>query len=172
MAPLARVAEAAPDFELPDLAGIPHRRSSLLGKVLVINFWSADCPHSVRADMRLLELKKEWGDRVAVWSVAANRNERVEDLARAAVERGVTPLLLDPDQAVADRYRALTTPHICLIDAAGVLRYAGAPDDVTFGQPRPSLSYLGEAAAAVLAGREPTLSETPAYGCAIVRMGR
>ena len=170
MDPLARPGEAAPDFELPDLEGILHRRSRLLGRILVINFWSADCPHSVRADGRLLELKNEWGDRAAVLSVACNRNERMEDLARAAAERGVTPLLLDPDQVVADRYGALTTPHIFLIDAAGILRYAGAPDDVTFGQPRPTRSYLGEAAAALLAGREPPLTETPAHGCAIVRM--
>jgi len=167
---LARAGEAAPDFELPDLDGILHRRSSLLGRILVINFWSADCPHSVRADKRLLELKSEWGDRVAVWSVAANRQDRMEDLTRAAIEREVTPLLLDPDQAVANRYGALTTPHVFLIDARGILRYAGAPDDVTFGQPRPTRSYLGEAAAALLAGREPPLTETPAYGCAIVRM--
>jgi peroxiredoxin len=161
---------AAPDFELPDLEGTLHRRSSLLGRTLLINFWSADCLHSVRADRQLLELKSEWGDRVVVWSVACNRNERREDLARAAAERGVGPLLLDPDQAVADRYGVLTTPHIFLIDAAGLLRYAGAPDDVTFGQPRPTRSYLGEAAAALLAGREPPLTETPPYGCAIVRM--
>ena len=167
---LARAGEAAPDFELPDLDGILHRRSSLLGRILVINFWSADCPHSVRADKRLLELKSEWGDRVAVWSVAANRQDRMEDLTRAAIEREVTPLLLDPDQAVANRYGALTTPHVFLIDARGILRYAGAPDDVTFGQPRPTRSYLGEAAAALLAGQDPPLTETPAFGCAIVRM--
>jgi len=167
---IARAGIAAPDFELPDLDGILHRRSSLLGRILVINFWSADCPHSVRADRQLLELKSEWGDRVAVWSVACNRNERMQDLARAAAERGVEPLLLDPDQAAADRYGVLTTPQVFLIDAAGILRYAGAPDNVTFGQPRPTRSYLGEAAAALLAGREPPLAETPAYGCAIVRM--
>jgi len=170
MDPLVRAGVAAPDFELPDLEGILHRRSSLLGRILVVNFWSADCQHAVRADRQLLELKSEWGDRVAVWSVACNRNERKEDLARAAAERGVEPLLLDPDQVVADRYGAQTTPHVSLIDAAGILRYAGAPDDVTFGQPRPTRSYLGEAAAALLAGREPPLTETPAFGCAIVRM--
>jgi peroxiredoxin len=167
---VARPGEAAPDFELPDLEGMLHRRSSLLGRILVINFWSADCPHSVRADKRLLALKSEWGDRVAVWSVACNRNERMQDLAQAAVERGVEPLLLDPDQSAADRYGVLTTPHIFLIDAAGILRYAGAQDDVTFGQPRPTRSYLGEAAAALLAGQAPPLTETPAFGCAIVRM--
>jgi peroxiredoxin len=161
---------AAPDFELPDLEGILHRRSSLLGRILWINFWSADCPHSVRADRQLLELKSEWGNQVAVWSVACNRNERMEDLARAAAERGVEPLLLDPDQAVADRYGVLTTPHVFLIDARGILRYAGAPDNVTFGQPRPTRSYLGEAAAALLADQDPALTEAPAFGCAIVRM--
>jgi len=172
MDPLARPGEAAPDFELPDLEGVPHRRSNLLGRILVINFWSADCPQSVRADGQLMELKSEWGDRVAVWSVASNRNESVPDLARAAAERGVTPLLLDPDQAVADRYGVLTTPHTFLIDARGILRYAGTPDDVTFGQPRPTRSYLGEAVAALLAGQEPPQAETPAFGCAIVRMRR
>jgi peroxiredoxin len=170
MDPLARPGQAAPDFELPDLEGNLYRRSSLVGRILVINFWSADCPHSVRADKRLLELKSQWGDRVAVWSVASNRNERVVDLAQAAAERAVKPLLLDPDQAVFDLYGAQATPHMFLIDAAGIVRYAGAPDDVTFGRPQPTRSYVGAAVAALLAGGGPPLTESPAYGCAIVRM--
>jgi peroxiredoxin len=164
---VARPGSAAPDFELPDLDGVPHRRSSALGTILVINFWSADCPHSIRADELLRGLRRRWGDRVEVWSVAVDPSAGAEMLARAAAERGVQPLLLDPDQAVVKLYGAQATPHVFLIDALGTVRYTGAPDDVTFGRPQATRSYLGEAVAALLTAEEPPLAETPAYGCAI-----
>jgi peroxiredoxin len=170
MDPVARPGSEAPDFELLDLGGVPHRRTGTLGAILVVNFWSMDCPHSIRADEHLGELRRQWGDGVAVWSVAANPQESLEALARAAAERRVQPLLLDPDQAVVDLYGAQATPHLFVIDAAGIVRYAGAPDDVTFGRPQATRSYLGEAVAALLAGAAPSLAETPAFGCAITRI--
>jgi peroxiredoxin len=169
MDPLARVGQPAPDFELPDLQARPHRLAGRRGRVVLLNFWSADCPHSTRLDGLLQSLRSEWGERVELWSIAPNRNERPEQLARAAAGRGVKPLLLDLDQTATEAYGATVTPHLFLIDAQGTLRYVGAPDDVRFGQPTPTRSYLAEAVAALLAGRDPPLTKTPAYGCAIVR---
>jgi hypothetical protein len=70
---------------------------------------------------------------------------------------------------VADLYQALTTPHVFVIDRDGILRYAGAVDDVSFRQRRPTRFYLDEAVEALLDGQLPAVAETPAYGCTIVR---
>jgi hypothetical protein len=78
-------------------------------------------------------------------------------------------VLLDEDHAVADLYGAATTPHFFVVDAEGVLRYAGALDDVTFRQKTPTRQFLAEAVAALLEGRLPDPAQTPGYGCAIVR---
>jgi hypothetical protein len=55
------------------------------------------------------------------------------------------------------------------MDRMGILRYRGAVDDVTFRRRTATRFYLEEAVEALLAGRLPDLSETLAYGCAIVR---
>src|SRR5574341_976955 len=102
-------------------------------------------------------------------SIAANRNESAQALAAAAKMRQVPLVLLDAQHAVADLYAALTTPHIFVIDRDGILRYRGAVDDVTFRQRQPARFFLGEVVKALLEGRSPALTETPAYGCSIVR---
>lgn len=169
MDPLIRAGHPAPDFELPDLDGIIHRLSAYRGRIVVVNFWSADCPHSARADREILAGLERWGDAVVFLPVAANANEPLDLLRSAAAERGLPLVLHDSDRLAAGRFGAETTPHLFVIDPHGLLRYQGALDDVTFRRRNPTRSYLLQAVEAVLAGREPDPAETPPYGCTIVR---
>lgn len=166
---VAKVGRAAPDFELADLEGEVHRLSEARGKVVVLNFWSAECPWSRRADPPIQQLSQTWGDRLRLWSVASNANESKQALRDAAQERGVDPVLVDDDQKVADLYGAVTTPHVFVIDAEGVLRYAGAPTDATWRQPEPTRNYLDDALKFALRGETAKPAETSARGCALVR---
>jgi len=161
--------QPAPDFTLLDLQGRPHRLSAQRGVITILNFWSAECPWSERADHLLAEWLGAWGERTARWTIASNANEPVEMLAQAAAERGLGILLHDARQEVADLYRAQTTPHVFVIDEQGILRYQGAVDDVTFRQRTPTRYYLHDAVEALLAGRLPDPAEAPAYGCTVVR---
>jgi len=102
-------------------------------------------------------------------SIAANRNESVQMVAEAAKARRISRVLIDAQQVVADKYEAMTTPHVFALDRAGILRYRGAVDDVTFRHREASRFFLRDAVEALLQGRNPELSETPAYGCTIVR---
>lgn len=169
MDPVARVGSLAPDFVLRDLDGGVHRPADARGRILVIVFWSADCPHAERACQILASLFPGWGDRVLVWWTASNANEQEERLRTAAHQAGASPVLVDADQSVADLYGALTTPHVFVVDPTGVLRYAGAPDDVGFRQPTPTRRYLADAVQALLDGRLPDPERTPPFGCALVR---
>jgi hypothetical protein len=166
----AVVAIGAPvaDFSLPDLEGMPHRLSEARGKVLLLNLWSADCPHSARADAAIAELRRSWDDRVLSWSIACNPNESEETIRSVAATRGIALVILDRDQAVTSLLGGLTTPHFSLLDRKGILRYRGGLDDLSFGQRVPTRRYLADAVGAVLAGREPDPSETLSFGCAIV----
>lgn len=159
----------APDFQLPDLQGIPHKLSDFLGRIVIINFWSAECPHSERADRSTMACVVQWGEDVQLLSIASNRNETMQMVEEAARARRLPMVLLDPDHAVADLYEAVTTPHAFVVDLDGVLRYRGAIDDVTFRQRKAARFYLEEAVEELLADRLPGLQETRAYGCAIVR---
>ena len=161
--------QPAPEFTLPDLDGRIHMLSDYRGRIVIVNFWSAECPHAKRADLALTATLENWGGAVALLPVAANANETEALIASAARSRGLPLVLRDADHAVADRYAAQTTPHSFLIDRQGYLRYRGAVDDVSLRQREPTRFYLGEAVEALLSGRTPDPSETRPFGCIIVR---
>ena len=161
--------QPAPDFELPDIEGRFHRSCDHRGKIVIINFWSAECPHSARTDGLILDLLNGWNGGVELLSIDANRNESVEIVEEAAKARHIRNVLIDLQHIVADQYGAITTPHVFVLDRDGILRYRGAVDDVTFRRREASQFFLRDAVTALLQGRVPELSETPAYGCTIVR---
>lgn len=165
------ISTAAPDFTLNDLEGAPHTLSAQRGRIVVVNFWSAECPWSRRGDEIIAGRLPAWSQQgVAVWGIASNASEPEYEIRAELADRGTAyPILLDPGHAVADRYGAITTPHLYLVDAQGIVRYTGALDDATFSARQPRTFYLENAIAAVLAGRDPDPAETPGYGCAIVR---
>lgn len=161
--------EPAPDFELPDLDGGLRRLSAYRGRIVVVNFWSCECPHSARTDKAIMSTYAQLKDDVALLSIAANRNESVEALINSARERRLPLVLRDADCRVANLYEAQTTPHVFVVDRAGILRYRGAIDDATFRKRTPARFFLDEAVEALLAGNLPPVTESPASGCAIVR---
>jgi hypothetical protein len=160
--------QPAPDFSLLDLAGQLHRLGELRGRIVIVNFWSAECPWAERADGELLSYLSGWGDRVTLLTVAANANEPNELVAAVARAHSL-PFVLRGSREVLDAYGAQTTPHLFVVDAAGLLRYRGAMDDVTFRNRTVTRLYLKEAVDVLLAGHLPDPAETPAYGCAVIR---
>jgi peroxiredoxin len=166
---LVELNSPAPHFELPDLDGILRRLSDYRGKIVVVNFWSCECPHSERTDRAIMAMLVQWSEDVVLLPIAANRIESLEAVSQAAQARRLPLVLMDRDDRVADLYEAQTTPHAYVIDREGMLRYRGAVDDVAFRVRKPTRFFLDEAVEALLDGRLPALSETPAYGCTIVR---
>ena len=161
--------QLAPNFELSDLEGGLHKLCDARGKIVIINFWSAECPHSARTDGLILDLLEKWNREVELLSVAANQNESVQMLAETAKARSMPGILIDAQHVVADQYDAMTTPHVFVLDRAGILRYRGAVDDVTFRRRAATQFFLRDAVESLLQGKLPELNETPAYGCTIVR---
>jgi len=159
----------APDFELRGLDGRIHRLSDYRGRVVIVNFWSADCPHVERTDNIMLAALARWGEDVELLSIAPNANESVEAFVNASKARGLPIVLRDTKHVVADRYGAQITPEIFVIDRNGILRYRGAVDDVNFRQRNPTRCFFEEAVEAVLVGKIPVEKDIPAFGCAIVR---
>ena len=159
----------APHFELPDLGGTLRRLNDYRGKIVVVNFWSCECPHSERTDRAIMAMLVQWSEDVVLLPIAANRIESPEAVSQAAQTRRLPLVLMDRDDRVADLYEAQTTPHVYVIDREGMLRYRGAVDDVAFRVRKPTRFFLDEAVEALLDGRLPALAETPAYGCTIVR---
>ena len=163
-----KIDQPAPEFGLPDLQGNLHRLSDYRGRITVINFWSAECHWVTRVDRELLPALRAWGERLALLPVAANASESQALLAAAARERGL-PFVLRANPEVLAAYAVQVTPHLFVVDGDGILRYAGAFDDVSFRQRTPTRFYLSEAVAALLSGRLPEPALTSPYGCAVLR---
>ena len=159
----------APDFELPDLQGNQHKLSDYRGRIVIVNFWSCECPHAERTDKLIMELLAKSNGDVELLSIASNQNESVQSVEEAARARSLPTVLLDAGHVVADLYKAVTTPHVFVVDEDGILRYRGAVDDVTFRQRESTRFFLEEVIGSLLNGEMPTLTEVPAYGCTIVR---
>jgi hypothetical protein len=140
-----------------------------LGLIVILNFWSAECPWSSRSDQTLSVYLPEWGNAVQYLPIASNVNESQELIASETSARELPLLLHDVDNKVADLYGAITTPHLFVIDAQGILRYQGAFDDVNFRQRTPTKNYLQMAVEAIKGGNLPEPDYTSPYGCTVVR---
>jgi peroxiredoxin len=161
--------QPAPDFTLPDLEGQTHCLHHYRGRIVILNFWSAECPQCQRVDLALSACLREWNGRVILLTLAANVNETQEAISTAALQRGLTPVLLANHTPVPEEYGAQTTPHLFVVDGSGILRYRGAFDDLSFRHRNPMKSYLKDAVEALLAGHLPEVAETAPYGCTIMR---
>src|SRR6185503_12468260 len=87
----------APDFELPDLEGKLHRLSDYRGRIVIVNFWSAECPHSERTDRSTMACLVQWGEGVVMLCIAANRSESVQIVNEAAKTRRLPTVLMDAE---------------------------------------------------------------------------
>jgi thioredoxin-related protein len=164
-----KISTALPQITLKDIHGRDWTSTSALGKILILNFWSAECPLSKSIDEQLLSQLNTWEDRVTYAVVAANTNETLEQLQTAAQFRRIPQVLLDEKQALANQLGAQTTPHFFVFDGEGLLRYQGGFDDTSFRQRTATRLPLVEAVNALLAGREVEISESQPFGCTIVR---
>ena len=104
------IGEPAPDFHLSDLNGKTHSLGDYRGRIVLLNFWSAECSWAERADLELLSCLRQWGERVATLWIAVNAYETREMRVQVALQRGLSPVLQDAQQMVANLYGASNTP--------------------------------------------------------------
>jgi peroxiredoxin len=170
----------APDFTAQDSNGKTVKLSDFKGKTVVLEWTNRDCPY-VRKHYNsgnMQELQKEATSNGVVWLtlMSSATGEQGHETAASATEltkaRNAAPtaFLLDPEGKVGHAYDARVTPHMYVIDKAGVLAYMGAIDDkptANVADVKTARPYAKEAIEAVLAGQPVTTASTRAYGCTI-----
>jgi peroxiredoxin len=73
----------APDFKLPDLEGKVHRLRYYRVKIVVINFWSCECPHSERTDKAIVAWTNTYNGKTKVFATTlGHNNDTVADHPR------------------------------------------------------------------------------------------
>ena len=109
----------AAEFQLQDLAGQSHQLSQYHGKVVLLNFWATwckPCTTEMPAMQEAFELLKDQGLVV----LAVNELEDLPKVKAHIQEHGHTfPVLLDPDNHVANLYGVYGLPVSVFIDQHG-----------------------------------------------------
>ncbi len=119
--------ENVPNFTLSDLDGNSVELSSLLGRVVLINFWATWCPPCVEELPTMQALKESFSDRpfeVLAINMAEDKNDIEAFFARINFELDF-PILLDPGGVTADQYAVQTLPATLLVDKAGKFAFGG-----------------------------------------------
>lgn len=184
-APLrAELGKQAPAFTLLDIDGKKHMLADHKGRVVVLEWFNAECPysgrespHAIHATPKAATLRKNLKalDATLVYliidSTARNheRSEIVQGCQRAKREWEIdVPILIDFEGTVGHAYGAHTTPHMFVIDADGVLRYEGAFDDDRRGKKGDkATNHVLQAVSKIKAGETPDPAHTRAWGCGV-----
>jgi thiol-disulfide isomerase/thioredoxin len=72
------------DFTLPDIEGRPVRFQELDADLVLLDFWGTWCAPCVRSVPHLVELQREYGDRLKVVGIAYEQGEARESAAAVA----------------------------------------------------------------------------------------
>lgn len=171
------VGQAAPDFTLKDLQGNEHSLSAHKGKTVVLEWFNPGCPFVVDthgAGGALETLGAEAVKDGVVWlainsGAEGKQGHGVTVNAKAVADWSMGyPVLLDPTGEVGKSYGAITTPHMYVIDAEGVLRYAGGIDNAPMRKASGArVPFVENALADLAAGREVATPRTKPYGCSV-----
>ncbi len=182
--PTLKLGSPAPDFSLPGVDGRTYSLKDFAdAKVLVVIFTSVHCPTAQAYQERIKQLVADYRPKgVAFAAINPNSSaalrldeqgytdldDTLESMKlRAADQHFNFPFLDDGEtEAVSRQYGPVATPHVFIFDAERKLRFQGRIDD----SERESLVKNHDtrnALDALLAGREPPVTETMAFGCSV-----
>ena len=176
----ASVGQAAPDFTLNDVNGKPVKLADYKGRYVVLEWHNPACPfvmkHYDSNNMQSLQNKYDAKD--TVWLTINSTNPAHQDFLsndklkgyitdkKAAPDRYMT----DVDGKVGQLYGAKTTPHMYIINPAGMLVYAGAIDDkrgTNKDEIKTAKNFVVAALEESKANKPITVASSTPYGCSV-----
>lgn len=179
LAAAPQIGAPAPDFTVVDSKGNSHSLKDFAGKNVVLEWTNHDCPFVVKhysGNMQALQAEMKAQDVVwlSVISSAPGKQGHVSgakaDELTASRSAKPTAVVFDESGVVGKAYDAKTTPHMYVIDKAGVLQYMGGIDSIPSAKVddiAKATPYFANAAKAVLTGQTPDPAVTKPYGCSI-----
>ena len=179
----AAVGQAAPDFSAVDTSGKSHKLSDFKGKLVVLEWTNPGCPFVVKhysgdAAGNMQSLQKEFTGKGVVW-LAVNSTEAGSadylvpgKLAGWIGEKQARPsaMLMDESGKIGQMYGAKTTPHMFIVNAQGMLVYAGGIDSVASARVddiKTATNYVRQGLNEALSGKAISVASTRPYGCSV-----
>ena len=163
-------AVAVPAMTLVDTAGSTTTLPDDLArsKLTVVVFYAEHCPCFRVHEERLREIARVYAPQgVRMIFVDSEVSASQERDARAATERGLPAIAIDPGAKLADALGAEYATYTVVFDAQGRVRYRGGIDADKERLHDDTTKYLRDALDDLVAGREPRLTEGKALGCAL-----
>jgi len=176
----ATVGQAAPDFSLTDVNGKTVKLSDFKGKNVVMEWHNPGCPfvqkHYDSNNMQTLQNK--YDAKETVWLTVNSTEIKHQDylsndkLNGYLAEKKAAPdaYMTDADGKVGKAYGAKTTPHMYVINPAGMVVYAGAIDDkagTKAEEIKTAKNYVVTALNDLKAGKPVANASTQPYGCSV-----
>ncbi|MBI1289933.1 redoxin domain-containing protein [bacterium] len=160
--------QKVPNFTLADASGKSHSLSDFSGPATVLVFYNQNCPYVVEAAPRIDEFAKKYAEKgVKVVAIDAGADKSAEEIGKYASTVSF-PILVNPTSDVARSFSATRTPEVFILNKDGVISYTGAFDSGAKGAKEGNLkTYAADAVNALLAGEEPEVKQTKAFGCSI-----
>lgn len=174
-----QIGAPAPDFTVVDSKGSSHSLRDFAGKTVVLEWTNHDCPFVKKHYQGNMQaLQKEMTAQDVVWlsviSSAPGKQGHVSpaeaDELTARRNAAPTAVVFDESGVVGQAYAAKTTPHMYVIDKAGVLQYMGGIDSIPSAKVEDianATPLFANAAKAVLAGETPNPAISKPYGCSV-----
>lgn len=174
----ARGVDGAAPLSFARLSGVDGREYAFDdfdgARLLVVVFMGNGCPILKNYDERLVGLQRRYGPS-GVQLIGVNSNNSFlspfdtldEMVARATKGRFNFPYLKDEERSWAERFGAVCTPHVFVLDEDRSPRYTGRIDDA-WRPDRVTTSYVGAALDDLLDERPVRIPETAPLGCGIV----
>ncbi|MDF2177262.1 thioredoxin family protein [Aliiglaciecola sp. CAU 1673] len=175
---------AAPNFSLTDSKGQAHALSDFKGKTVVLEWTNHLCPYVQKhyGSGNMQALQKRYTEQGVIWlSIISSAPGKQGFVSAAEAEKltedrkaSPTAVLFDPSGEVGKLYDAKTTPHMYIIDEAGVLRYAGAIDSIKSANPADipkAVNYVTAAMDAMAKDESIKQNMTVPYGCSVKYAG-
>ena len=176
----AQVGAPAPDFTLTDLDGKSVSLSEFRGKTVVLEWFNPGCPfvRNSHTTGSLKGLAEKHATEGVVWLAINSGGAGKQGAGIEANREGVKqfgmqhPVLIDETGKVGQLYGAERTPHMYVINPAGVLVYKGAIDNSPDGEGQSPeggklVNYVDGAIGAIRSGAKVAPEETKAYGCSV-----
>lgn len=184
---VARPAEAAvqtgrsaPAFSVTDTGGGQHVLAAYGGKTVILEWTNHECPYTVKhyatGNMQALQTAATGSGTIWLTIVSSRPGSQgfvgAAEADRLTASRNARPtgVVLDPTGQLGRLYGARTTPHMFIIDGAGLLVYMGAIDDrpaASHASVKGARNYVREALDAMAAGRPVAVASTRPYGCSV-----
>ena len=176
----AVVGKPAPNFKATDVNGKPVSLSQFKGKTVVLEWNNPECPfvkkHYGSGNMQKAQAAAA-RDGVVWLSINSGAPGKQGHMSAAEAKAFLakagarpTAYLLDPRGVVGKGYGAKTTPHMYVVNKAGILVYAGGIDDKPTPDPadiKGARNHLLAALSEIKAGKAISVATSRPYGCAV-----